>query len=142
MSYLFESSIAPAQNSDATRGNANYLAGLCQAATDKLFRKYQRIYNIHDDKEVARVLIDSMGRQMCGNDATIPWAGTYVDGWRMVSMNAGTIRGMVHAEIYTAYQHGLDIRHVKVIGKMFDLAVQVWSSIGAYTGYSQDEGKR
>ena len=142
MGYLFEKSISPAQIVEAMQNNANYLAKTCKEATDALFASNQRVLNIHDDMYAAEALVQKMGGQFRGTDKSEPWAGTYVDNWRMVSMNAGTIRSMVSSEIYNAYQQGLDIRQPAVIGKMFYLAVLVWSTIGEYTGYAQDEGKR
>ncbi|MEP6495924.1 MAG: hypothetical protein ABJF01_24805 [bacterium] len=140
MSYLFQGAVEPAIEVELMRGNATYLKGLCEKKTRALVAAHGRDFNAHDDYEFANNLIRSMGAQF--KPKAGGWAGEYVNNWRMVSSNAGIVRGMVAAELHTAYKIGLDIRSEEVIGEMFDLAVQVWSTIGEYTGPSQNEGRR
>ena len=140
MSYLFQGAIEPALKVEAMKGNATYLKGVCEKTTKSLIESDGREFNSHDDFVAAKQLISSMGVKT--KPAVGRWYGEFVDNWRQVSDNIGTIGGMVQSEISTAYQIGLDVRSANVIGHMFDLAVQVWSTIGEYTGPSQNEGRR
>jgi hypothetical protein len=140
MSYLFQVHIEPALKVELTKGNANYLKELSERTTSGLTATNGRVFNRHDDFQAARDLVTSMGDQF--KPATGDWAGNYVTEWRMVSGNAGTIRSMVSRELDTAYQIGLDIRSPKVLGEMFNLAVQVWSTVGEYSSPTQSEGRR
>ncbi|WCD82474.1 hypothetical protein [Pseudomonas sp. TUM22785] len=143
MSYLFQDGIEAALRVESMRGNASYLKSQCEQMTQKLINDSPRHINIHDDLSYAESLIFSMGNQFKPSGvAQGEWAGDYVSEWRMVSGNAGVIRGMVSNELYRAYQIGLDIRSNQVVGKMFKLAVMVWSTIGDYSSPTQNEGRR
>ncbi|NQD91676.1 hypothetical protein HP532_03295 [Pseudomonas sp. CrR25] len=142
MSYLFQRHIEPAIKVESTRGNATYLKGLCESETASLIDSHGRDLNIHDDLQYAEDLVRTMGDQFKPKSVNTDWAGNYVSEWRMVSSNAGIIRGMVSRELHRAYQIGLDIRSSQVIGAMFNLAVQVWSTLGEYSSPTQDEGRR
>ncbi|HEY1028942.1 MAG TPA: hypothetical protein VGE28_15130 [Pseudomonas sp.] len=141
MRYLFKEVIDSALNAESTRGNATYYQGNLIARTQTLVTNHGRHYNIHDDYTYAADLVNSMGTQFKKDDVG-DWAGNYVSQWRMVSGNCGTIRGLVRGELYNAYQIGLDIRSPAVIGEMFCMAVEMWSTFGAYSSPSQDEGRR
>lgn len=141
-SYLFQDAIEPALKVESTSGNARYLKGESERVTAKLIESNPRHVNIHDDYLHAEKLIAAMGGQFKSKDDEDDWAGNYVSEWRMVSGNAGIIRSMVSGELYRAYRIGLDIRSTKVLGKMFKLAVSVWSTLGEYSSPSQNEGRR
>jgi hypothetical protein len=140
MSYLFDGGIESAIKVEAMRGNATHLKGVCERTTQSLIASDGREFNSHNDFEAAEQLVKSMGVKT--KPAVGRWYGEFVHNWRQVSDNIGTIKGMVLSELGTAYQIGLDIQSANVIGHMFDLAVQVWSTIGEYTGPSQNEGRR
>ncbi|ARU21587.1 nitrate transporter [Ralstonia solanacearum] len=149
MGYLFqniiESSLRQAAEEESTskRAKAEHVRKLVQTTADTLFSTNQRIVNSEDDYDVAKQLALTMGAKY--KQGTQPHAGDrqYVgDEWRVVSDNYEIITSMVIAELHQAYQLGLDIRAPNVIGKMFYLAVQVWSELGDYTGNAQDEIRR
>jgi hypothetical protein len=142
MKYLFEDVIESALKAESTRGNATYYKGEFEKKTNKLVGTNGRDINMHDDYEYAENLVGSMGTQFKGDSGANGWAGDYVSEWRMVSGNCGIIRGLVRGELYKAYQIGLDIRSPKVIGKMFSMAVSMWSTFGAYSSPAQNEGRR
>lgn len=142
MKYLFFDIIESAIKVESTLGNATYYKGEFKRKTEKLIESNGREFNNHDDFEYARNLVSSMGTQFKKDAMGTDWAGNYVSEWRMVSGNCGIICNLVSGELYNAYQIGLDIRSPKVIGKMFSMAVSMWSTFGAYSSPTQDEGRR
>jgi hypothetical protein len=142
MSYLFESAIEPAIKVEQLKANATNLKSRFESKTASLLTSKRRTNDIHDDFQKAKELVGTMGSKHRGTDKLAPHAWNYVESWASVSGNNEALQRMVSSELDTAYRIGLDIRSPDVIGTMFDLAAQVWSSLGAYTGYSQDEGRR
>src|SRR5688500_2212620 len=147
MPYLFDQEIEAAIANQIKLADATRLKEKCEAATADLLRNHPRAGNYLADDATAEALAASMGsksrRDRGSTPANAPHAIDYVgDEWRMVSDNAQVIYGKVSAQLAYAHQLGLDIRSAVVIGTMYKLAVKVWSTIGQYTGYDQDEGKR
>ena len=144
MSYLFDRIIEPAANAKSPKPVAGHLRDSSQQVTQQLIKTNPRTVNRGsgaptDDDRVAADLVNQMGSQI---KTTSPHAQDYVDNWRQVSGNAGTVRAYVSRELDHAYQIGLDITAPAVIGKMFYLAVMIWSELGDYTSPTQDEGRR
>lgn len=146
MPYLFAQEIEAAIANKFKLADATHLKEKCEAATADLLLNHLHHGNYLANDATAEALAASMGsksRRDRGNTPpNAPHAIDYVADWRMVSDNAQIIYGKVSGELAHAHQLGLDIRSAVVIGTMYKLAVKVWSTIGQYTGYEQDEGKR
>jgi hypothetical protein len=155
MPYLFESSIKVLNQSKSEVKN---LKDKATAVTGKLQTQHphNNAYTFPDTRAAA--LAANMGARSrrdraketqaltrAGGGATDIQAHVldYVESsaWIMVSSNAQIIFGLVSGELKNAYDLGIDIRSPAVIGKMYKYAVMTWS-LGVYTGFDQDEGKR
>lgn len=145
MSYLFESLIEPSltpdvKDKDRSRyGHADRLRGFSRQMTDTLLRTHPKTTHKQDDDRVSDDLVAQMTTKTSKGK---PHASDYVSEWRMVSDNAGIIGGMVRSELHQAVQIGVDTRDPEVIGRMIDIAVQVWSALGQYTGPPQSDLRR
>jgi hypothetical protein len=147
MPYLFDQEVEAAIANQVKLADAIKLKEKCEAVTADLLLNHPSPGNYLANDATAEALAASMGsksrRDRGSTPTNAPHAIDYVgDDWRMVSDNAQIIYGKVSGELAHAYQLGLDIRSAVVIGKMYKLAVRVWSAIGQYTGYDQNEGKR
>lgn len=147
MPYLFEREIAAAIADKVKLPDTKQLKEKSEAKTAELLLNHPNPGNYLANDAVAEALAASMGsksRRDRGNiPADAPHAIDYVgDSWRMVSSNTQEIYGKVSGELAHAFQLGLDIRSPVVVGNIYKLAVNAWSTIGQYSGYDQYEGKR
>jgi hypothetical protein len=141
--YLFERDVEPALQG-AKADKAQIVQTKCMTVTSRLQGTYQLGGGANID--AAKAIARRMGvrdRRDLMNDQQLHQhhASRYCD-WNLVSNNAQHIVGMVCGELQVAVDLGIDISRPEVIGAMFDLAVQVWSGPGPYTGYDQGEGRR
>ncbi|MEC5386775.1 hypothetical protein VVD49_13655 [Uliginosibacterium sp. H3] len=140
MPYLFQRAVEAALLKDPDKADFKHLKEKCESKTQSLAADFHRINPQPDDMQIAGPLVVSMGEQFKPKNG--PWAGTYVDNWRMVSGNAPIVTALVSAQLQQAYELELDISNERVIGKMFGLAVLVWSVLGEYSSPPQEPGRR
>lgn len=140
MPYLFDQEVEEAIAKGFRPNDIKHLKEQCEAATAKLLLRHPRTGNYPADDPAAQALVESMGG--FNVPAGAPHARQHVENWRQVSGNAQLMIDKVSRELAHAYQLELDIQSDAVIGKMYELAVNVWAMIDEYTGPGQDEGRR
>jgi len=139
MPYLFERDIEANIKAKFKPAEAEHLQGEYPRITNSLRQKYPRTDGYLAGDPTAAALAKKMGMQESG-PAGSPHASQYCD-WRVISQNAQTVYGRVSDELGVAYNLGLDIRNEKVVGKMYQLAAEIFSTFGKYSGYAQYEGR-
>ena len=146
MPYLFETQIAEVKRKSNDPNACDKLDAKCQTVTASLLQQHPRLVMYLAGDAAAEALAKNMGSKARNDrlNKNGPHAmdAEYVgDDWRMVSDNCNDIYGKVSDHLDHAFALGLDIRSPVVVGKMYALAVKIWS-LGAYTGFEQYEGKR
>ena len=129
MPYLFEDDVAAALAKDKNNKAYQYLEKDCQDVTRALMKRKEDYPEYGEDPE-ARKLAIAVG-QKTGS------ASRYVKTWAQIDTD--TIRRRVVGELDNAYGLKLDIRREGVVGAIYELAVKVLSTLGAFSGPSDDQ---
>lgn len=150
MTYLFARQIDHAIARGTKPEETSRIKTKCEKTTKELLRSHPLAGNIYPSPDpasenVAKKMGSKSKRDRDNTPAAFPHAsdpGYVGDEWRLVSDNAKLIEDKVSSELQHAYDLGLDTRSPVVVGKMYKLAVLVWSGIGDYTGHQGNEGRR